>query len=327
MGNRKKSRAWVQAQKEAGRRPIKDRIDYEFMQQAIHKSYRQAAQKSKQKKQEKPNPFENPGLLAIEKSIVADPDDMHVRAVYADRCEELGLYERAEFIRLQLEILKVTDCAWHEGMPGLSKTKTVREIWADLDGRIRNIRPKGGWHIWLHHYAAYLQKHCCPLTWSGGFVESVTVQTFQDWLERHEQLPNMIPLKKVHIGVWFQQGDGVRLRNLMEADENAMTSFFKEQAAAGRIRNPVNPSETAEYWAAYWSGDPGPNMEYLLEFKWPRYQFSIINYSIQLENPRFQPGHWRSRIMNEWAQEFDPLEGVNPVDDITITGDSGEEPE
>lgn len=44
------------------------------------------------------------GLLAVILDPASDSD--HARLVYADRCDELGLGERAEFIRVQVELAK-----------------------------------------------------------------------------------------------------------------------------------------------------------------------------------------------------------------------------
>lgn len=68
---------------------------------------------------------EGRALLA---AIVADPEDVSVRLVYADWCEENGQGERSEFIRVQCELAamprRVAELAWEsaQDFPTLSES-------------------------------------------------------------------------------------------------------------------------------------------------------------------------------------------------------------
>lgn len=141
-------------------------------------------------------------LTGLLKTILAEPDSDFARLAYADRCDELGLCERAEFIRVQVELAKLKaefappigdrhsygEC--HDaGTRMMDLRRRERELWGYLprqNGVLRAMSDElPGWAVLLggqddgsnltHHYPwAFVRR---------GFVEQVTC-TAADW-ERH----------------------------------------------------------------------------------------------------------------------------------------------
>jgi uncharacterized protein (TIGR02996 family) len=53
----------------------------------------------------------HPALAGLLAAIIAEPDSDDLRLIYADFLEEHGEPERAEFVRVQLELTKAPSCS------------------------------------------------------------------------------------------------------------------------------------------------------------------------------------------------------------------------
>jgi uncharacterized protein (TIGR02996 family) len=108
--------------------------------------------------------------------ILAHPDDLTPRLVYADWLDEHGETERAEFIRVQIE---------------LSQAEEFSPRWRELDGRqewfIKNRKKQ-----WL----APLKGLTLYARFFRGFVEDVTVFA-RSWLQRGDRLFQLTPIRTI----------------------------------------------------------------------------------------------------------------------------------
>lgn len=138
-------------------------------------------------------------------TIIAAPVDDAPRLVYADWLEENGQPERAEFIRVQIELANL-ECPrshfasrWQGGMCLKCQADTSKR---DKIGLLRHreqqlriaIQPS-----WLAACSSLLRigdKLSEVIEFHRGFVESITV-SWQDWLTHHAAIMASTPLRKV----------------------------------------------------------------------------------------------------------------------------------
>lgn len=144
---------------------------------------------------------------ALLQAILADPDDDGVRLAFADLLEEEGETERAEFIRVQVEIARLTavvqrwihtphdkpgGAAEDGGKAGaaLAKAQTLgrreRELMLVTRGRCEGWSPPDEVTEWV-----------CR----RGFVESVTC-TAADFLRHADALLAFHPITEVRLTTW-----------------------------------------------------------------------------------------------------------------------------
>lgn len=136
-------------------------------------------------------------------TIIANPDDDAPRLVFADWLEEQGECERAEFIRVQVELALLL-----EGIPEFQ--------WDSLDHVCDPDSSDD--QEWKHHvnvlrHREYGLRGCeffpswCPLIilhnvntsrYVRGFIESIDVPWSQ-WLAYHEQIRTATPLRKCRL--------------------------------------------------------------------------------------------------------------------------------
>jgi uncharacterized protein (TIGR02996 family) len=118
---------------------------------------------------------------ALLAAILTDPADDTVRLAYADAIEEQGQHERAEFIRVQIELVK---------MPSMgSKQNDPRYVlptpWERLRARERELLNHVYWPNWCGPACKAItpigRKFDDHIHWSRGFVSAVTC-TAADWL-------------------------------------------------------------------------------------------------------------------------------------------------
>jgi uncharacterized protein (TIGR02996 family) len=113
------------------------------------------------------------GLVAY---ILAQPDDLTPRLVYADWLDEHGETERSEFIRVQIE---------------LSQAEVYSPRWRKLEARERWFlkHRKKQWLAPLKGLTLYSR-------FFRGFVEDVTTYSWT-WLERGDRLLRLTPLRMI----------------------------------------------------------------------------------------------------------------------------------
>jgi uncharacterized protein (TIGR02996 family) len=108
--------------------------------------------------------------------ILAHPDDLTPRLVYADWLEEHGETERAEFIRVQIEMSQAEEYSprWRQ--------LEARQEWFLKNRKKQWLAPLKG----LTLYARFFR----------GFVEDVTIYA-RTWLERGDRLLRLTPLRMI----------------------------------------------------------------------------------------------------------------------------------
>jgi len=129
------------------------------------------------------------GLLL--RAVLAAPDDDAPRLVFADWLDEVGETERAEFIRIQVEM---------EGRPRPAFGRN-RKLYDALRRRERELYGEPGgvcrrcaWHAPIPHggWAWRLRR---------GFVEVLTC-TAADWLSHADAILVQQPIREVRLTTW-----------------------------------------------------------------------------------------------------------------------------
>jgi uncharacterized protein (TIGR02996 family) len=106
------------------------------------------------------------GFLA---AIIAEPEDDSLRLIFADWIEDHGEPERAEFVRVQLELARIGHMhplADDEDRRIISRAKKLRRREQELSRQH---------HLGIHFFA------CEEIHWSRGFVSRVRL-TCADWV-------------------------------------------------------------------------------------------------------------------------------------------------
>jgi uncharacterized protein (TIGR02996 family) len=142
------------------------------------------------------------GLL---RAVLADPADDTVRLVYADWLEENGQPERAEFIRVQLELMKRKGGGrWNRAGPGGWEDCTCGTC--SLRRRERELASSAVmWDADRANHAAVPIQWPAPIQFRRGFVESITC-TAADWLRHADAIQTCQPVTGVRLttGIdWF----------------------------------------------------------------------------------------------------------------------------
>jgi uncharacterized protein (TIGR02996 family) len=116
---------------------------------------------------------------AFLQAIVESPADDLPRLVYADWLEEHGEADRAEFIRVQIELASL-----NEGQPR----------WAELRGREIDLQAKQ-WRNWPKELPGWVRKHA---EFRRGFIAAVS-GTVKQFLVDGERIRRLVPLEKLCI--------------------------------------------------------------------------------------------------------------------------------
>jgi uncharacterized protein (TIGR02996 family) len=154
------------------------------------------------------------------RAVCADPADDGARLAYADRCEEEGQTERAEFVRVQCELARIDreEDAWHRPYV-VNGERVTPEPWGDLcrregelldgvcglgvealpviDGLTRsNLVGSGG-------YGWHRRDNPSPQTgiearFRRGFVESITCSC-ADWIAHGPAVVAVQPVTAVRL--------------------------------------------------------------------------------------------------------------------------------
>jgi uncharacterized protein (TIGR02996 family) len=133
-------------------------------------------------------------LANMLRAVIANPGDDLPRLHYADICEAGGDYDRAEFIRCQIEIERLypesksaTVCHRREAL-----RRRERELldapWPPVDGRTQESRWVVETGSWWHDAEGW--------TFSRGFVETITT-TLADWLAHGPAIVRAAPVASV----------------------------------------------------------------------------------------------------------------------------------
>jgi uncharacterized protein (TIGR02996 family) len=141
------------------------------------------------------------GLLA---AVLADPDDDAVRLVYADALEEAGQPERAEFIRVQVE-LEVGNfrcnctCEYEHGLgcPAGRGNTLRRRQWELLDTAMEPQSAAFAWSQPLHSTGIALGRPWPDaFAFRRGFVEAVTLSA-ESWMAHGDAILAAHPVTQV----------------------------------------------------------------------------------------------------------------------------------
>lgn len=150
------------------------------------------------------------GLLA---GILEHPGEDDRRLIYADRCEELGLYERAEFVRAQVEL--ASPRPWSKGHTVCHHEKPQDFCCCSCDGCVFRVRTRdllaadgppilGARTRWVNGVAETQAYRWMPLgaieaDWCDfrrGFVERITLSA-ESWLRHADGLTRAAPIREV----------------------------------------------------------------------------------------------------------------------------------
>lgn len=140
-------------------------------------------------------------------AIIANPDDDGLRLVYADWCEDAGQAERAEFIRVQIELAAIdayTQLTSEEvraaRRPGHAhSSRTLRHGCEYCEGLIRRearlLERRGSCREWLGPLQG-LWMGGAKYEYRRGFIEEAGC-TLQQWLDHGPALVRAHPLRRV----------------------------------------------------------------------------------------------------------------------------------
>lgn len=157
--------------------------------------------------------------LALLAGILAHPEEDAPRLVFADYLQEQGQEERAEFIRVQVELARI-----HPEADPKKGIYPLFERWKELDRRERELLAVPDWRnaaVWFCWDGTHLQniwggpsgnrhptlairpgeldgtdRECLHCSLSRGFVDAVTC-TSEDWLSHAEELLKEQPVREV----------------------------------------------------------------------------------------------------------------------------------
>lgn len=142
-------------------------------------------------------------------AVCADPADMAVRLIMADRLTELGEDDRAEFIKAQVELSQPkywTDAGRPRMRKGRRLRKREKELWK---GNKELIQHPCQWFD-IPNWACLADLGQTKICWTtenydeiiatvrNGFVEEVSL-SMQDWITHGPALVRVCPLRKVRI--------------------------------------------------------------------------------------------------------------------------------
>ncbi len=125
---------------------------------------------------------------ALLKAVCDNPDDDTPRLVFADWLQEHGEEERAEFIRLQIEIAGLPD-----GKKKLTRQARENELLdAHRDEWAEPLKPYFAYYysgIYAHHYGP-------PVTFRRGFVDAIAMDV-DSFNERAEEAFALAPVREL----------------------------------------------------------------------------------------------------------------------------------
>lgn len=196
-------------------------------------------------------------LAALHAAVCDDPADVGVRLVYADALEERnaeGDAERAEFIRVQIELSKAGRC---RGLPAASCDLDVPPLCpvCRLRHREQELHCGGGqWLTWLAFMDRFPFLGAGVVEYRRGFVEAVRLPAAL-WLTHADALTAAAPITEVVLTTTPEVSGWGGLMKLAGREKS-----FRDDAL---IWDETEPSPTRYYTMA------------LLAAEWPRIRFAL----------------------------------------------------
>jgi uncharacterized protein (TIGR02996 family) len=138
---------------------------------------------------------------ALYQAILESPEDDAVRLVYSDWLEDNGQAERAELIRVQIELAQIGTPADHCHFGPVHNPR----ILATAESRRRKQLQKREADLWSEHEDAWLAELPAlkGIAWGHphrGFVEEVTAESFRAFRNHAARLFEMVPLRCLRFG-------------------------------------------------------------------------------------------------------------------------------
>jgi uncharacterized protein (TIGR02996 family) len=122
-------------------------------------------------------------------AVLAAPDEDTPRLVYADACDETGDHDRAEFVRVQVELARIEATPnWRYHTRG-----KLHERYIDLLVREGELKDTEAFLSWCGRLVCRIS---CETEYRRGFVESVTCSS-QDWLAHSAAILAAHPVRRV----------------------------------------------------------------------------------------------------------------------------------
>lgn len=207
----------------------------------------------------------NPQLLA---AVLADPDDDSARLVLADWLEENGEPERAEFIRVQLELeifaRCIRNCSPWPGIVHKPDVAPTLERFMALRHRERELL-KAHHLEWGPHFNKVhgLGNLYAFDDFRRGFLERITCAA-ADWITHADAITTTQPIRKVTLTTW------------PDVEELTTGSIFASPPSSS-YRQPMRLVGRGVKW---WSWSELAHVEKslhqaLLRVHWPRITFTL----------------------------------------------------
>lgn len=205
---------------------------------------------------------------AFLQAILEFPDDDTPRLIYSDWLEEHGQEERAELIRVQIELAKVpviSDVCRAAPTPCYRCEDCLR--WTELRRRDHVLlsRHEGEWLDWLKVAwgSEWVPVRECGVEWRRGFVEQINCSG-ENWLVHADALIQAAPLRKVELTTpmtgmdWYGRG-----ANTSKVDDRVWLTAGVHERECQRAK-----------WGCWWGKEP-PVLARILEVEWPRIRFTL----------------------------------------------------
>jgi uncharacterized protein (TIGR02996 family) len=172
----------------------------------------------------------DPQSLSLLSAVAENPDDLAVRLVYADRMEEIGNADRAEFIRVQIRLAEL-------GTPRCERTGVELNVWGKvMTPRCRCTVCKlkrreylssrshigvGDWLVTSDFWSFFTTDD-----WHRGFPECVTMACLQWWAAGPE-LVKTYPIRQL----WLTDSSSTSAASLWPTDPPQASAEARAQAA------------------------------------------------------------------------------------------------
>lgn len=192
-------------------------------------------------------------LTALLSAICERPHDDALRLIYADRCEELELHERAEFVRVQLRLANLR-CDFSHLDTCFDRRKTLKDVQRTGCKSCRAAVPLKKQSKWLagrNPAPNVVHMFCSNWGWCRGFVEHITT-TCTDWLAHGRDIVRQTPVTRVDTD-----------RRPAVADHYCYWSLANQDAAVDEI---VAFQSHLLPWDIYWAMS-GAKGAYMAEYR------------------------------------------------------------
>lgn len=197
---------------------------------------------------------------AFIQAIREAPSDDAPRLIYADWLEEQGQADRAEFIRVQCRLARLTEEGTQKSIVSVQAEELLRKHWDEWVGPLRTIvgpwnsRYGEGWMRETYHSDGLYR-------FQRGFVDILALDA-EDFLRHTEQLRRLVPLRELRL--WGAGRCADRLANEPELAGLSVLSFtdyyhapLTAGGAAALARSPYLNNLSALYLGKNSVGDDG----------------------------------------------------------------------